>query len=343
MKKASRISWLDSLRGIAAFMVVILHIWLIWREKNPTVKVPDEISIFFNCITKGFIDFGKIGVAVFFIVSGYVIPYSIEKKSIKNFLISRFFRLYPIYWVAIIFAFFLYEKPILDSLINMTMFQSFFGIKDSIGVFWTLQIEWIFYILCILLKFFNILQNKRVLVIQFIALLIAAILFSYFRMTYMLKLPVALIIALLLMTIGMFCNRYDRGETGLRSTILYMIIGFIFVLLPTCRMAYTINMGNDETWYRYFNSYLISLIIFFLFRYFKFYNKSLGILGLVSYSVYLIHPLVIDFTLRTFHFPHFLLFFGIMTFLICIISYISFYLFENPFIKLSEKITRSKI
>lgn len=50
-------------------------------------------------------DLGRIGVVVFFAISGFIIPTSLNHRSlhpVRKFLISRLFRLYPLYWISII-------------------------------------------------------------------------------------------------------------------------------------------------------------------------------------------------------------------------------------------------
>lgn len=85
LESKKRLIWLDSLRGIAAIFVVILHNLL-------------------ESVTFGYFDIGKIGGAIFFLISGFVIPISLYKKSIKQFIVGRFFRLYPAYGASILLA-----------------------------------------------------------------------------------------------------------------------------------------------------------------------------------------------------------------------------------------------
>ena len=47
-------------------------------------------------------DPGNYGVFVFFIISGYIVPASLERKgSVRTFWVSRVFRLYPLYLLAV--------------------------------------------------------------------------------------------------------------------------------------------------------------------------------------------------------------------------------------------------
>src|SRR5580704_10235612 len=89
VKPASRLAWLDALRGIAALCVVFDH--LTYSVFQP---VRDSVYHWF--------DPGQYGVFVFFLVSGYIVPASLERKgSVRSFWVSRVFRLYPLYLFAL--------------------------------------------------------------------------------------------------------------------------------------------------------------------------------------------------------------------------------------------------
>ncbi|MEU8278849.1 acyltransferase family protein [Microbispora bryophytorum] len=84
--KVARLAWLDALRGIGAMAVVAEHAlpWLM-----PSLR-PYWFSL------------GMYGVLVFFLVSGYIIPASLENRGdVGAFWISRVFRLYPLYLLVI--------------------------------------------------------------------------------------------------------------------------------------------------------------------------------------------------------------------------------------------------
>ena len=84
---AKRLTNLDGLRGLAALAVLLYHYTSIfprfWPEAEPT----------------GFlVDFGGFGVHLFFIISGFVILMTLEKRGAsRDFIIYRFIRLYPRY------------------------------------------------------------------------------------------------------------------------------------------------------------------------------------------------------------------------------------------------------
>lgn len=155
--KTARLHQLDALRGIAALMVVVYHYLHLYDARyGHSFAVPDWLHL------------GQSGVYLFFIVSGFVIFWTLNRSERPmDFVFSRFSRLYPPFWVALIitFAFVSLVGPSNREvswetlLVNTTMFHEFFGYAHVDGVYWTLSIELAFYILafaalvCGLLRF----------------------------------------------------------------------------------------------------------------------------------------------------------------------------------------------
>ncbi|WP_257285716.1 acyltransferase [Endozoicomonas sp. SESOKO1] len=144
--KSSRLEILDLARFIAAISVVFYHyLYRGWIANDLSILTFNEYN--------GFIKYGYLGVQLFFMISGFVIPMSTEGKTAKQFVIGRFIRLYPAYWAAIfITCFFIYTfddgrfyiSP-LDSVANLTMISKLFGVSFVDGAYWTLIYEIVFY------------------------------------------------------------------------------------------------------------------------------------------------------------------------------------------------------
>lgn len=100
-----------------------------------------------------FTKYGYLGVELFFMISGYVIFFSAQTSSASKFAVSRAVRLFPAYWFAVLFTSFfaigwggdLMSVTLLMVLTNLTMLQSFFGVSDVDGAYWTLAYEIRFY------------------------------------------------------------------------------------------------------------------------------------------------------------------------------------------------------
>ncbi len=77
------------LRALAALMVVLFHL-------NQAIAPADNWY-------RNTVKHGALGVPVFFVISGYCIIISANNSpGIKDFLIKRFFRIYPAYWISLI-------------------------------------------------------------------------------------------------------------------------------------------------------------------------------------------------------------------------------------------------
>jgi peptidoglycan/LPS O-acetylase OafA/YrhL len=150
--RRARLASLDALRGIAALSVMLLHFTTDFhRDFRPT-----QIS----SVTWGY---GAYGVHLFFLISGFVILMTAEKsKRPYDFVVSRFSRLYPPYWAAIVLTTVLLialptigapEAPHLlrRAAVDFTMFQSWVGVGSVDSVYWTLQVEMSFYLILLIL------------------------------------------------------------------------------------------------------------------------------------------------------------------------------------------------
>jgi peptidoglycan/LPS O-acetylase OafA/YrhL len=151
-KARARLGSLDALRGIAALSVMLLHFTTDFHRDFK----PSRISSFEW-------RYGAYGVHLFFLISGFVILMTAEKAaSPYDFFVSRFTRLYPPYWAAILFTTILLialptvgapEAPHLlrRALVDLTMFQGWATVGSVDTVYWTLQVEMSFYLVLLVL------------------------------------------------------------------------------------------------------------------------------------------------------------------------------------------------
>ncbi|MGW5162038.1 acyltransferase family protein [Nonomuraea wenchangensis] len=136
----ARLAWLDALRGIGAMAVVAEHL-LPWF-------LPGLRPFWFSL--------GVYGILVFFLVSGYIIPTSLERHGdVRAFWISRFFRLYPLYLAvaALVLALAWWvpvraEVPRDGSAVaaHATMLLDVVGVGGVADTMWTLSYEMVFYL-----------------------------------------------------------------------------------------------------------------------------------------------------------------------------------------------------
>ncbi|MBN1093396.1 acyltransferase [Blastococcus sp. TML/M2B] len=162
-----RLGMLDVLRLLAALSVVAFH----FTARNSPAwdgPVPDALAPVGQWAA-----YGRMGVPLFFVISGFVLLMSSWGRDVPGFVASRVARLYPAYWVAaaasivlVLYvwpanpAFFDHEISTSQALLNLTMLQGAFGVHDVDGPYWTLWYEARFYLLIVLLMLVGITRRR---------------------------------------------------------------------------------------------------------------------------------------------------------------------------------------
>ena len=177
----------NGLRGVSVFMIIFYHCLCVVQ-----LCFKDRVNLFHSFIEKeipGYLrfvfSFDK-GVDVFFILSAYLL-YSqllIEisktgKVSLSNFFKRRFFRIYPLFFLALV----LYSIPKIDELFPNIIYNLLFinnFIRSSlIPVGWTLAFEVQFYIVLPFLAIF-LAKSKQYLFPILLLLLLLSVLIRHF-------------------------------------------------------------------------------------------------------------------------------------------------------------------
>lgn len=175
-----RIQTLDGLRFLAAIGVLWIHSWTL--HGNPRWYVG-------NIDLANLLAIGGNGVDLFFVISGFCMYYFYASKSdfsyhdFYRFLVKRWVRLSPAFYVAtiiyILVGKYIYHQKI-DGLSNFL--HSVFYLNDifrqyvTASHFWTLSVEWQFYfIIPILLIYQNRIGFKRTFIIVFSLITLSAL------------------------------------------------------------------------------------------------------------------------------------------------------------------------
>lgn len=135
------------MRGIAALAVVVYHYTQFLHDRlgveGPSWANKAQLFPF---------RIGAHGVTLFFVISGFVILMTLERTlTAREYLISRFSRLFPAYWAALLltasFRVFVGGEhiPAAALIANVTMVPEWLGQPFVEGVYWTLVIELQFY------------------------------------------------------------------------------------------------------------------------------------------------------------------------------------------------------
>ncbi|MEV3971467.1 acyltransferase [Streptomyces sp. NPDC050698] len=147
----TRSGWLDALRALAALVVVFDH--------SSHAFMPDfrrELMPHFNT--------SRYGIMVFFLVSGYIVPASLERRGcVRAFWIGRVFRIYPLWAVVVAMLLtvdllglaklpgFGGQGAVGVVLAHATLLQELLGTPNVLLVLWTLSYEMCFYLLVVAL------------------------------------------------------------------------------------------------------------------------------------------------------------------------------------------------
>jgi peptidoglycan/LPS O-acetylase OafA/YrhL len=148
--RSGRLDFLDALRGVAVCLVLLQHLG---ELLFPAV----------GRLSADGVQLGQLGVMVFFLCSGFIIPASLERgapgtsrrAALGRFWRGRLFRLYPLYWLSLAGAAVLVlagtyspaaPMTVGDWLANATMLQAFAGSQHALPLYWTLAFEMVFYL-----------------------------------------------------------------------------------------------------------------------------------------------------------------------------------------------------
>ena len=306
------------LRAMAALGVCFVHI-----QMGTDLKVNALIDYIFMS--------GQQGVAVFFVISGFILPYSLYKKHYQlngffNFLLKRSVRVDPPYWFCIILLFILIPLPLSalsfkDILYHLTYAVPFInGAHWYNDIFWTLSIEFQFYILLgLLYPIFN-------------------------------KLPYYITISLLII-VSVLCIKYTyRGI--IISNVYQFVFGYIAFMAYTHivdRKKFIVILISFTIYILFAKSIVSAMIPAFTVLFIMLYKSNVKVpvvnfIGNISYSLYLVHFPVTVFVYRLLsaftHSP-------VILFIACLLSAILFaYIFniviEKPALKLSKRISLHK-
>jgi peptidoglycan/LPS O-acetylase OafA/YrhL len=183
-----RVEFANTLRGLAVMSVLIAHyLGVFWVARdavssltNTPVLPLDKYPVPYYLAPLSWFplfNIGAYGVALFFLISGFVIPFSIRKNSVFIFIIQRVFRIFPVYMLgfnvtllAIWLGGFYFGKLFPFSFQEIAV-HLIPGIRDILwsrnidGIVWTLEIEMKFYLLCALCSAWFKRDSKKVFLV----------------------------------------------------------------------------------------------------------------------------------------------------------------------------------
>jgi len=346
-----RIYFLDSLRGIAAIMVVFYH-FIGWHY-------PSSLKFHLS----SFIFNGSDAVSFFFVLSGLVLSLglfkTIDKLNIWNYTYRRILRLYPAYVLIVLANFLYWNRAAIDlSLLKELFYNNSQNIWQELLLLrsnhkfyvpgWTLEVEMA---LSLLMPLIVVVAKYNVKYLYFLLLL--PFLISGHISSFIFHFTLGTLIAYYYDDI----KNYDfKSSKWFKFRyLIYLGIFFFYSIRHIERMSafgpFYYKMMQylriDNFHYTGLASAAILMIVINNQKIQHFLHKKIfKFLGEISYSVYLTHWLFVMVIMEHWqsllaYFPNFYLgFASLLT--ICLIatittSYIIYKFIELPFIKFSKK------
>jgi peptidoglycan/LPS O-acetylase OafA/YrhL len=181
------------------------------------------------------------------------------------------------------------------------MLPTWLGGQPALGLYWTLQIELVFYILCGTLFSFGLLNSRFVagilsIVLSLIFIISFSVVFGLpFKVPVFFEGDMFLAAFLSMMFFGAVLRRFHDHRD--RVTFLFICgYGLIWmVLFPLRAMSMFFALGDlHPDLFKLFVSHSLGIAIFLtLLLIFPVRNRICVYLGKVSYSIYLYHPIVL--------------------------------------------------
>lgn len=337
---------LDYLRGITAFGIMIYH-YLSWTLGKFTADT------FMGRL-------GIYGVSIFYILSGLTLFYvyydrmTLSIKNLTTFFKKRVFRIFPLLWLVTIIAIILRKKtPDFSNLFfNLTGLFGFvkWDTYFSAGV-WSIGNELVFYVF---FPIFILLSkaHRPFFIILNIILFSLYVYFAFVKLNPELTLSdqwrnyVNPLNQVFLFLSGFLIGLLFRNIkiNNLYAFVLLFLGLSLFVFLPAQNDTINLVTGINRLFFTG-----SCLLICFGFYKLTFnlpiaIHKPLALLGEISYSVYLLHPILYNlvgrFRNHTIYFPESIRLILSIS-LTLVISYFTYQYFEKYFMKLGKRIKKT--
>ena len=296
---ASRFINIDGLRAVAALSVLFEHmLGDLLRRGSPG---SGAFYLYAGRIVEDF-SFGRFGVVLFFLISGFVVPFSLKGDSALGcFAITRACRLYPAMWVALVMLGMLSwhdnEWPGLAVwLANMTMAPTLFGKPWMSDIYWTLFIELVFYALIALIYKVGMVRNVLALSAISAALVVSTVVPSVMTSFAGVKVPLlyvgfhlSFLFSGLLIRLSLLENTRGAGGAALALCAIQIVSIALIADLSIERADRFIIGGLYPILLAYVAAFLVfgASVVADRPR-----TRWLAEIGKISYSIYLFHWIV---------------------------------------------------
>ena len=366
---------LTGLRGIAALFVFVFH----YGYFNPGIRLDLSIPVI-GGVLQFPLGFGFAGVDLFFVLSGFLLSLPFARASLsqaaqqplKRYYKRRLLRVFPAYYaqlaiILMVGTWFLTWKP-LDTTSLLAHLLMFFNIgwnpvQPMVGIWWTLPVELSFYLLLPLISSF--MRPGRWLIFM-PACILLSLLYRFWCADHFAAAPEGAVF----LAASHLPGSLPEFLLGASAALLVQWLDLRSIKRPAAWLLdglflagaalvsiwfWNVMLPNGDVYWSGHWSMVIaplalgtalSLMVMSLYWGSRigrvlFANPVVYFFGLISYSLYLWHfivlqqaDLVLGATFTAMHgFPKFLL----SLLLVVLVSAVSYYVFERPFYRLGAR------
>jgi peptidoglycan/LPS O-acetylase OafA/YrhL len=290
-----RLAFADALRGIASLAVFAQHSF----ER----AVPLDTGAFLNGAP------GVFGVVTFFILSGFVMPFSVSREPpLNEYVVRRLFRIYPAYLAALAFAALSgliagtqatnFHFTGVELLSNLLFLFEYLKQPAYLGVTWTISLEIVWYVLFAAI-YYTIGERwlRRMHTVLCAGLLAAGAL----SLAYGVRLPTGRVAMVIAAVTGSLFAQWYRGQLSNRklaaSTALFAAAVTLATYASFGHLSHpNITLFQASTAWSLGTVLTLALIIAAKYQRLPRYLEGPAWvrLGTISYSVYLLHGPIIS-------------------------------------------------
>jgi peptidoglycan/LPS O-acetylase OafA/YrhL len=358
------IKGIDHLRCFAAILILLYHSF----QLVSTFLISGKAFAFDDWLKLSnplyaLIVEGHIAVALFMVMSGFILTYGFLDKAFKykDFITNRILRIYPLFIVLIFLGMAVYPQNF--SFIALTQTIMFFSnMEGSLnlgpisGIFWTISVEFQFYLI---FPFLITILNKENGYKKIMLMIVAMVVFRTIGCLLGGK-PTNL-------SYWFIIGRIDQFLIGMLTAYLYkkniiitpnykkwFLLSLLMIILSLFIFNKAGGMPAEHSWKIYWVTFEGLLCAAFILSYINIcdnmvnsiISRAFCYIGSISYSIYLLHFLVIDIFIK----HNYLLRFNINTYKLIILnslvlivpavillSSLTYYAIEKPFLGLRRK------
>ncbi|NMF97723.1 acyltransferase [Aromatoleum toluolicum] len=303
---SDRILFAHLLRGVGAILVLISHyigiFWIMHPDISSLLGAPvivnfPKLHLPLRLIADYCIVFGQLGVGVFFILSGFVIPFSLENSSKGTFLVRRAIRIYPVYIVGFClvilsiltlshFTDSLFKYSIKDIVAHFGVItRGPLGVGRIDGISWTLEVELYFYISMAI--FGSLILSFDAKKFSGLACLIALSCSFYLASdNYLIGVQIA---SGLLLVLGIAYFSFLKERISIKEIFVIEVVVFLLIFVLWVFVAKTANYTMQ-----WMTGYLLAIAVFhtcFALREKIGKNALISHFSDISYPLYVVHAL----------------------------------------------------